>query len=233
LIELSSVSKTYGEGPTSVRALASIDLRVRSGEFVGIMGPSGSGKSTLLNLVAALETPTSGRIVVGGKDIAALDDDALTAFRRKRVGLVFQSFNLLPTLDALDNVLVPVLLERRVTAEDRRRAEGLLDEVGLSARRGHRITELSGGETQRVALARALVNDPALVLADEPTGNLDTKAGDAVLELLSRACRSRGTTVVMVTHDARAAAVGDRVIFMRDGRIEGDHPRPADGGTRS
>ncbi len=227
------MSKTYGEGHTAVHALAAIDLTVRSGEFVGIMGPSGSGKSTLLNIVAALETPSSGRIVVDGNDIAALDDDALTAFRRKRVGLVFQSFNLLPTLNALENVLVPVMLEHRVTAEDRRRAERLLDEVGLSARRDHRITELSGGETQRVALARALINEPALVLADEPTGNLDTKAGDAVLELLSRACRSRGATVVMVTHDARAAAIGDRVVFMRDGRVERELPRDAAAGMPS
>jgi putative ABC transport system ATP-binding protein len=233
VIELSSVSKTYGEGHTTVHALAAIDLTVRSGEFVGIMGPSGSGKSTLLNIVAALETPSSGRIVVDGNDIAALDDDALTAFRRKRVGLVFQSCNLLPTLNALENVLVPVMLERRLTAEDRRRAERLLDEVGLSARRAHRITELSGGETQRVALARALINEPALVLADEPTGNLDTKAGDAVLELLSRACRSRGATVVMVTHDARAAAIGDRVVFMRDGRVERELPRGAAAGMPS
>jgi putative ABC transport system ATP-binding protein len=231
LIALSSVSKTYGEGPTSVRALASIDLQVPRGEFVAIMGPSGSGKSTLLNLVAALETPTVGRIVVDGNDIATLDDDALTAFRRKRVGLVFQSFNLLPTLNALDNVLVPLMLERRTTAEDRSRAERLLDEVGLSARRHHRIAELSGGETQRVALARALINEPALMLADEPTGNLDTRAGDAVLELLSHACRSRGTTVVMVTHDARAAAVGDRLVFMRDGRIESDDPTDAGAGA--
>jgi putative ABC transport system ATP-binding protein len=232
LVELSSVSKTYGEGPTRVEALVSIDLRVRPGEFVGIMGPSGSGKSTLLNLVAALETPSSGSILVNGKDIAAFDDDAMTAFRRKRVGLVFQSFNLLPTLDALDNVLVPVLLERRATTEDRERAERLLEEVGLAARRRHRIDELSGGETQRVALARALVNEPALVLADEPTGNLDRKTGDAVLELLSRVCRSRGTTVIMVTHDARAAEIGDRVVFMRDGRIERERSRDTGAGAR-
>ena len=219
------MSKTYGEGPSSVRALVSVDLCVPRGQFVSIMGPSGSGKSTLLNLIAALESPSQGRIVVNGLDVATLDDRALTAFRRQRVGLVFQSFNLLPTLDAFDNVLVPVMLERKVTADDRTRVDRLLDEVGLSARRHHRITELSGGETQRVALARALVNEPALVLADEPTGNLDTKAGSAVLELLSRACRGRGTTVVMVTHDPLAAEVGDRVVSMRDGLIEQDRPQ--------
>ena len=225
------MSKTYGEGPSSVRALVAVDLRVPRGQFVSIMGPSGSGKSTLLNLIAALEAPSEGRIVVNGSDVAALDDDALTEFRRQRVGLVFQSFNLLPTLDAFDNVLLPVMLERKATADDRRRAANLLDEVGLAARRHHRITELSGGETQRVALARALVNEPALLLADEPTGNLDTKAGSAVLELMSRACRTRGTTVVMVTHDPRAAEVGDRLVTMKDGRIE--HDRPQDGGTRA
>ena len=225
------MSKTYGEGPTSVRALSSVDLFVPRGQFVSIMGPSGSGKSTLLNIVAALESPSSGRIAVDGVDIAALDDDSLTAFRRNRVGLVFQSFNLLATLDALDNVLVPVMLKRKATLDDRKRAEQLLEEVGLSARRHHRVTQLSGGETQRVALARALVNEPMLVLADEPTGNLDTKAGASVLELLRRACRNRGATVVMVTHDARAAAVGDRLVSMRDGRIEHDGLGEAEGRT--
>jgi putative ABC transport system ATP-binding protein len=196
-----------------------VDLRISAGEFVSIMGPSGSGKSTLLSLVSALESPTSGRIALSGKDIATLDDDALTLFRRRKIGLIFQFFNLLPTLDALDNVLLPLMLEGQVTNAHRERATSLLHEVGLGARVGHRVHQLSGGETQRVAIARALVHDPALVLADEPTGNLDSVTGAAILELLCTACRSRGTTVVMVTHDEKAALVGDRIVSMIDGRI--------------
>jgi putative ABC transport system ATP-binding protein len=221
MIELRSVSKTYGHGETRIEAVRGVDLRVAAGEFVSIMGPSGSGKSTLLNLISALETPTSGEITVDHRDIAKLDDDALTLFRRRRIGLIFQFFNLLPTLDALDNVLLPVLLERKATGADRDRAQTLLKEVGLSARAAHRIHQLSGGELQRVAIARALMREPALILADEPTGNLDRAAGIAVLELLGKACRSRGTTVVMVTHDPNAARSGDRIVFMQDGQVSG------------
>ena len=222
MIELRSVSKNYGEGATLVEAVRAVNLHITAGEFVSIMGPSGSGKSTLLNLISALETPTSGAIVVDGQDIAKLDDDALTLFRRRRIGLIFQFFNLLPTLDALDNVLLPIMLDRRATEADRDRARLLLREVGLTARAAHRIHQLSGGELQRVAIARALVHEPLLILADEPTGNLDSAAGGAVLELLGNACRSRGTTVVMVTHDKRAANAGDRIVFMQDGRVCGE-----------
>ncbi len=222
MIELQSVSKTYGEGAACVEAVRAVDLRISAGEFVSIMGPSGSGKSTLLNLVSALEKPTSGRIIIDGRDVATLGDDALTLFRRNRIGLVFQFFHLLPTLDAFDNVLLPVMLERKATAIDRDRARQLLQEVGLSARATHRIHQLSGGELQRVAIARALVREPPLILADEPTGNLDSATGTAILELLGRACRSRGTTVVMVTHDDRAARAGDRIVFMKDGQVSGE-----------
>jgi putative ABC transport system ATP-binding protein len=222
MILLEGVSKIYGEGPARVEALRSVDLEIASGEFTSIMGPSGSGKSTLLNLVSALDVPSSGRIALDGRDIATLDDDALTMFRRRKIGLIFQLFNLLPTLNALDNVLLPVMLERKATAQDRARAEQLLAEVGLAARVQHRTYELSGGELQRVAIARALILEPRLILADEPTGNLDSVTGGSILELLRAACDRRGTTVVMVTHDERAARVGGRILSLRDGRIVND-----------
>jgi putative ABC transport system ATP-binding protein len=222
MIRLQAVSKTYGEGPSRVEALRSLDLEIASGELTSIMGASGSGKSTLLNLVSALDVPTSGRIAIDGQDIASLDDDALTLFRRRKIGLIFQFFNLLPTLNALDNVLLPVMLERKVTTVDRARAEQLLTEIGLEARIKHRIHELSGGEVQRVAIARALILEPCLLLADEPTGNLDTITGGSILALLKDTCNSRGATVVMVTHDERAARVGERILTLRDGRIVSD-----------
>jgi putative ABC transport system ATP-binding protein len=222
MIELSGVTKAYGEGSARVEALKGVDLTIAAGEFVSVMGPSGSGKSTLLNLVAALDVPTTGEIRVGGEALGSLDDDALTLFRRRKLGLIFQFFNLLPTLDALDNVLLPVMLERRPSAEDRRRAEGLLAEVGLAERARHRPAELSGGEMQRVAIARSLILEPRLLLADEPTGNLDSRTGAAILRLLKGTCASRGATIVMVTHDVGAAHVGDRIVSLKDGKIVGD-----------
>jgi putative ABC transport system ATP-binding protein len=222
VIELQDVKKTYGEGPARVEALKGVNLRVEAGEFVSVMGPSGSGKSTLLNLVSALDTPSSGRILIDGNDTSKLNDDALTLLRRRKIGLVFQFFNLLPTLNALDNVLLPVMLERRATAADRARALALLDQVGLSARSSHRLHELSGGEMQRVAIARALILEPRLVLADEPTGNLDSVTAEQVLELLKRTCEQAHTTLVMVTHDRHAAAVGDRIVSLKDGRVSRD-----------
>ncbi len=224
MIELRSVSKSYGEGAGRVDALRGVDLRIEAGEFVSIMGPSGSGKSTLLNLVSALDLPTAGQITIAGQDIATLDDDALTLFRRRSIGLVFQFFNLLPTLDALHNVLLPVMLERKATGADRARAQQLLVEVGLGARTTHRMHQLSGGEMQRVAMARALVLQPRLILADEPTGNLDTVTGGSILALLRSLCTQHGTTVVMVTHDRNAAQAGDRIVSLRDGAIVGDEP---------
>jgi putative ABC transport system ATP-binding protein len=222
MIRLEGVSKTYGEGAARVDALRDIALEIAAGEFVSIMGPSGSGKSTLLNLISALDVPSSGRISIDGQDIASLDDDALTLFRRRKVGLVFQFFNLLPTLDALDNVLLPIMLERKASAADRARALRLLREVGLEARCAHRLHELSCGELQRVAIARALVLEPRLILADEPTGNLDSGTGRAILELLDNACRQHAATVVMVTHDERLARFSDRIVFLRDGKIVRD-----------
>jgi putative ABC transport system ATP-binding protein len=231
MIELRGVKKTYGQGPNRVEALRGIDLQVAAGQFVSIMGPSGSGKSTLLNLVSALDTPDSGSICIGGQEIGRMNDNALTLFRRRRIGLVFQFFNLLPTLSAFDNTLLPVTLERKATAADRERAEQLLASVGLAARTKHRIHELSGGEMQRVAIARALIMQPALILADEPTGNLDSTTGAAILALLKQTCATTGTTVVMVTHDSSAARTGDRLLSLRDGLIQRDealHPQAAE-----
>jgi putative ABC transport system ATP-binding protein len=219
MIELRQVSKTYGEGSAAVHALDNVDLEVDAGEFVSIMGPSGSGKSTLLNLVSALDTPTAGRVVLDGHDVSVLGDDALTQFRRRTIGLIFQFFNLLPTLDVTDNVLLPVMLERTLGVTDRNRAIALLEEVGLGARRSHRVHQLSGGELQRVAIARALILEPKLILADEPTGNLDSQTGRSILQLLRACCEKRDATVVMVTHDRDAAEVGDRIVMLRDGNI--------------
>jgi putative ABC transport system ATP-binding protein len=222
MIRLRGVRKTYGQGSAAVEALKGLDLQVDAGEFVSVMGPSGSGKSTLLNLVSALDIPSAGEIWIAGRNIARLTDDELTLFRRRRIGLVFQAFNLLPTLSAFDNVLLPVKLERRIGAADAQRARELLGQVGLQARSEHRLHQLSGGEMQRVAIARALILSPQLILADEPTGNLDSATGEAILRLLKRTCRDHGTTVVMVTHDARAARTGDRIVQLRDGCLAGD-----------
>jgi putative ABC transport system ATP-binding protein len=226
MIELCNVSKTYGEGENRVTALCNLDLTLHQGQFVSIMGASGSGKSTLLNLMSAIDAPSSGSIVIDGEDIARLDDDALTLFRRRKIGLVFQFFNLLPTLSALDNTLLPVMIERKITPFDRKRARDLLDQVGLSQRADHAIHQLSGGQMQRVAIARALMMRPRLILADEPTGNLDSVTGAATLELLRNTCDRTGTTIVMVTHDASAAQVGDRVLWLKDGQILRDERTP-------
>lgn len=226
MIELHQVGKQYGSGEGAVHALREVDLRIGAGEFVSIMGPSGSGKSTLLNLLSALDRPTSGRVLLDGRDIGTLDDDAVTLFRRTRIGLIFQFFNLLPTMTAVENVLLPRMLGSRVTERDRADAVTLLHQVGLGHRLDHRPGALSGGEMQRVAIARAFVTAPAIILADEPTGNLDSATGSEVLRLLRAQAETRGATVVMVTHDARAAAVGSRLIEIRDGRIHRDGAAP-------
>lgn len=222
MINLSSVCKTYGSGPTRVEALKGVDLQVGKGEFVSVMGPSGSGKSTLLNLVSALDVPTSGTIEIDGHDTSRMSDDELTLFRRRHIGLIFQFFNLLPTLTAFGNTILPVMLERKPSNRDQERARQLLISVGLGERLHHRMHELSGGEMQRVAIARALMLAPPLILADEPTGNLDSATGGAILELLKKTCSETGTTVVMVTHDKAAAMVGNRLISFKDGRVQSD-----------
>jgi putative ABC transport system ATP-binding protein len=222
MIEALEVVKVYRRGRSEVRALAGVSLSVPKGEFLSVMGPSGSGKSTLLNLLGALDVPGSGSLRIDGRELSKMKDDELSAFRRERLGFVFQFFNLMPTLTALENVMLPGLLSGRAQTELRRRAEVLLETVGLGGRAHHRPDELSGGEMQRVAVARALLMEPAVLLADEPTGNLDSRTGAEVLRMLREATRERGLTVVMVTHDQKAAEVGDRIVRLADGRIVGD-----------
>ena len=214
--------RVYGEGATAVRALDGASIEVRRGEIVAIMGPSGSGKSTMLHLLGALETPTSGEISLGGERYDGLDDAGLTRVRRDRIGFVFQFFNLLPSLSAEENVMLPALIAGDRGDGARLRVRELLDRVGLSARVDHLPGELSGGEQQRVSIARALLRDPELVLADEPTGNLDSRSSAEVLELLRELSDSEQQTVAMVTHDPGAAAIADRVVFLRDGRVAGE-----------
>jgi putative ABC transport system ATP-binding protein len=222
MIGLRKVSKEYRQGRDCVRALAGVDLTVEAGEFVSMVGPSGSGKSTLLHLIGGLDRPSAGEIWVQGRALARMSDDEITVFRRRHVGFVFQSFNLLPALSAAENIALPLLLDGKRMRDVRPRVERLLDLVGLARRAEHRPDELSGGETQRVAIARALVTEPLLLLADEPTGNLDRATGDTILDLIRHANRSQGQTVVLVTHDPHAAAYGDRTVTVRDGRISAE-----------
>jgi putative ABC transport system ATP-binding protein len=217
MIKLHGVSKAVPSGSTTLTILHPIDLVVPAGEVLAITGASGSGKSTLLGLIAGLDAPTSGRIVVDGVDITALDEDALARLRGRRIGFVFQFFHLLPSLTALENILVPMEIAGLPGA--RARATALLDEVGLSERGHHYPSQLSGGEQQRVAIARALSNDPPLLLADEPTGNLDSATGRQIIDLLLGVNRSRGTTLVLVTHDPDLASVAHMSIALRDGRV--------------
>lgn len=219
MIRVHQVDKRHRRGEIEVLALAEVSFTIEAGAFVAIVGPSGSGKSTLLNLLGALDVPSRGEIWIDGQPLHALDDAARTRLRRERLAFVFQLFNLLPTMTALENVILPGLLAGRPRKALVAKAEALLERVGLAARRGHRPSELSGGEMQRVALARALVMDPPVLLADEPTGALDSKAGAEVLELLALASRELGRTVVMVTHDAGAAARAERIIRLADGRV--------------
>jgi putative ABC transport system ATP-binding protein len=202
-----------------VEALQGIDLRVERGQFVAVMGPSGSGKSTLLHLIGGLDAPTAGSIRVGGEDLSALDDDRLTLLRRRRIGFVFQAFNLLDVLSAEENVALPLLIDGLAEAAAHKEAVAALKLVGLAQRRDHLPGRLSGGEQQRLAIARALVTHPLLLLADEPTGNLDTANSDQVMGLLRRLVDEQGQTILMVTHSPRHAAMADRLIHLRDGRV--------------
>ena len=219
IIELSNVALTLSSTAGPVDILRGIDLAVAEGEAVGLVGPSGSGKSTLLMIVAGLEKPTRGRVVVAGRDLSLLDEDALARFRRGAVGIVFQAFHLVPTMTALENVAVPLELAGRADAMARARIE--LESVGLSHRLAHYPSELSGGEQQRVALARAVAAEPKILLADEPTGNLDGATGAEIVRLLFDLHARRGTTLVLVTHEDELAARCDRVVRLRDGRVEG------------
>jgi putative ABC transport system ATP-binding protein len=214
------LARRYGEGDTAVDALQGVSLEVGSGELTAIMGPSGSGKSTLMHILAALDRPTSGYVTIAGTRLGNLSDTEITKLRRQHIGFVFQFFNLLPMLSAEENILLPLSIAGR--KPEQAEFEELLRKVGLADRRAHRPSELSGGQQQRVAIARALVTKPTVVFADEPTGNLDSKTGGEILELLHDAVDSYGQTLVMVTHEARAAAIADRVLFLADGRIVRD-----------
>jgi putative ABC transport system ATP-binding protein len=219
-IHVQGLSRHYTMGSETVRALNNVTLSIEQGEFIGIIGPSGSGKSTLLYLLGGLDHPTKGQIWFGKQDIAAMDDDALAKFRQRTIGFVFQSFNLIPTMTAVQNVAFPLIFAGVGQKERLARAGNLLDLVGLGDRLDHKPTELSGGQQQRVSIARSLINNPPLVLADEPTGNLDSKSGGAVIEILQHLNQEEGRTIIMVTHDQSLLDVTTRHIQIHDGRIE-------------
>jgi putative ABC transport system ATP-binding protein len=232
VVEAFEVQKTYHRGRVEVAAVRGVSLAVAPGEMVAIVGPSGSGKSTLLNLLGALDRPDAGEVVIAGAKLSELDDAARTRLRRDKIGLVFQFFNLLPLLTARENVALPLLLAGMARATAEQRADELLARVGLATRAEHVPDEMSGGEMQRVAVARALAPRPVVILADEPTGNLDSSSGAGVLDLLKTAARDNSCAVIMVTHDPRAAAVSDRVIEFKDGRLTG-HGRDGAGSASS
>ncbi|PWH16406.1 MAG: hypothetical protein DDG58_09605 [Ardenticatenia bacterium] len=221
ILEARRVTKQYRMGEVTVHALSGVDFTVAKGEFVAIMGPSGSGKSTLLHLLGGLDSVSDGEITLAGHRLTQLNDNQVTLVRRRNIGFIFQFFNLLPMLTAEENVALPLLIDGQNLNAHREHIDHLLQLVGLADRRHHKPDQLSGGEQQRVAIARALVTNPAIVLADEPTGNLDSKTGEEILRLLRRSCDELHQTIVMVTHDARAASFADRVVFLMDGRVVG------------
>jgi putative ABC transport system ATP-binding protein len=218
VVRATDVARVYPTGAIAVAALDGVSLEVRAGEFLAVMGPSGSGKSTLLNILAGLERPTRGSVVVDGADLAAMDEGALAAYRRAKVGMIFQAFNLLPRYRVVENVALPLLFAGIPRETRLARARAVLDRLGMGPRADHRPSQLSGGEMQRTAIARALVTEPSLLLADEPTGNLDSANGEALLALVGE-LHARGQTIVLVTHDAAIAARAQRILRMRDGRI--------------
>jgi len=222
IVEAKGLSRVYGHGEAAVTALDNVSLTVDAGEFVAVMGPSGCGKSTLLNLMGGLDTPTSGSVMVDGRDIAVMNDGEVTALRRQRIGFVFQFFNLIPVLNSIENVSLPLVLDGKKADEANASASSWLERVGLGDRLRNRPDQLSGGQQQRVAVARALVSEPALILADEPTGNLDSRSSDEIANLLKQVSSEWGRAILMVTHDPRIAAHADRIVFMRDGRVVDD-----------
>jgi len=230
LIDIRDVTKTYEMGAeTIVHALDGVSLSIEAGDYVAIMGPSGSGKSTLMNLIGCLDTPSTGSYVLKGREISAMNDDELAQIRNKEIGFIFQTFNLLPRADAVQNVELPLVYSGLARKERKARAEKALDAVGLGTRKHHRPNELSGGQRQRVAIARALVNDPSILLADEPTGNLDSKTGEEILALMDDLHRG-GNTIILVTHEDELAQHASRVVRLRDGKIVSDvrnHPAGA------
>ncbi len=218
IIRLVDVWKTYTLGETKVHALRGLNLEVKAGEFLSIMGPSGSGKSTCMNMIGCLDIPTKGRIELDGVDIASLHESDLAQIRGKKIGFIFQQFNLINTLTAKENVMLPMIFQGVPPTERHRRAESLLRLVDLGERMDHRPTELSGGQQQRVAIARALAIEPSVILADEPTGNLDSKTGDTVIDFLKKLHKEKKTTIVMVTHDAHVAKHAERIVYLKDGQ---------------
>lgn len=217
-------TKTYGEGDSEVHALDGVSVQFDKGRFSAIMGPSGSGKSTLMHCLAGLDSLTSGNVAIAGTDLAPLNDKALTSLRREQIGFVFQAFNLIPTLNAYENIVLPLSLGGR--KGDETWINQVIDTIGLRDRLKHRPSELSGGQQQRVAIARALASKPAIIFADEPTGNLDSKTGSEVLKFMRRAVTDLGQTIVMVTHDAVAASFADIIVFLKDGKIAGEMTEP-------
>jgi putative ABC transport system ATP-binding protein len=214
-VVVENLSKSFGREHTLVQAISDVSLQVQAGEHLSVIGPSGSGKSTLLHLIAGLTSPDAGRVIVGGVDLASMNDRKLTLFRRQHIGMIFQSYNLIPTLTVEDNILLPLLLGSGTN----RRIDALLEMLGLTERRRHRPDELSGGEQQRVAIARALVAEPTVILADEPTGNLDSLSGQKLCESIAKLRKNRNCTIITVTHDPAVAIWADRVLVLRDGRI--------------
>ncbi len=224
MITCKSISKSYTKGTNIVTPLENLDLEVGRGEFLALMGPSGSGKTTLLNLISGIDSPTSGSLVIDGENIAAFSRKQLTQWRARKVGYIFQLYHLIPVLTAFENVELPLLITSMSKAERKQKAEEALEIVGLQDRSHHTPSELSGGQEQRVAIARALVADPALLVADEPTGDLDRESATMILELLQSLSRERGKTIVMVTHDARAAAAADRTLHLEKGKLLENEP---------
>ena len=222
MIKLVDVTKVYRQGTQQVTALDRVNVEVPRGEFLAITGPSGCGKSTLINLLGGLDIPTDGEVIIDGVDLADMDDDRLTHFRRERVGIIFQFFNLIPILDVRENVALPFLIKGMPLKEANERATELLQMVELLDRQNHHAQDISGGEMQRVAIARALINDPDIILADEPTGNLDSRTGRKILEILSRLKTDLKKTVILATHSNDAAEFADRQLMMRDGRLHGE-----------
>ena len=223
IIEIRNLTKTYDMGATAVHALSEVDLCVTTGEYVAIMGPSGSGKSTLLNILGCLDVPTSGSYALGNVRVSEMDDDDLAKIRNQEIGFVFQTFNLLPRANALGNVELPLIYSGLPAHQRREQAARALDSVGLADRIDHRPNELSGGQKQRVAIARALVNEPSIILADEPTGALDSRTGDEIMDLFDQV-HATGNTILLVTHEEHLARRSHRIVRFRDGRIESDHP---------
>lgn len=219
VIKLENVWKIYKMGHVNVPALQGLEIEIKEGEFVSVIGPSGSGKSTALNMIGALDVPTKGKIFLDGRNISQLTDDQLARLRGRKIGFIFQTFNLIPSLNALENVELPMLFQNVEESKRKAKAKRLLTEVGLGDRTDHKPNQMSGGERQRVAIARALANDPEVILADEPTGNLDSKSGDKVMEILTNLHKNKKRTLIIVTHDLEVAHMSERIIKLKDGRV--------------